>query len=82
MLIENPFTPSFGEVPEHLAGRRDVARCFKRVFESSRCRPELTTLFSGARGTGKNHAPFGSFERSGIDGMGVGKRHVPSGDAR
>lgn len=50
---ENPFTPSFGEIPEHLAGRRDLIADFKRAFGSARRRPELTSLFSGARGMGK-----------------------------
>ncbi len=52
-MLENPFTPSFGEVPAHLAGRRQIVADFKRAFSSERRRPELTTLFSGARGTGK-----------------------------
>lgn len=50
---ENPFTPSFGEIPAHLAGRADIVSGFTRALESSRRRPELTTLLSGARGTGK-----------------------------
>lgn len=50
---ENPFTPSFGEIPPHLAGRRDLIEGIVRAFASSSRRPELTTLFSGARGAGK-----------------------------
>lgn len=50
---ENPFTPSFGEIPPHLAGRTQVIEGVIRAFRSSSRRPELTTLFSGARGTGK-----------------------------
>ncbi len=50
---ENPFTPSFGEVPLHLAGRAETIRLFQRAFDSGNRRPELTTIFSGARGTGK-----------------------------
>lgn len=53
MEFENPFTPSFGEIPAHLAGRRQIVRDVERAFMSERRRPELTTLFSGARGTGK-----------------------------
>lgn len=49
----NPFTPSFGEVPLHLAGRSDIIRSFERAFESENRKPELTTIFTGARGTGK-----------------------------
>lgn len=52
-IEENPFTPSFGEVPVYLAGRREIIESCARAFQSERRRPELTTLFSGARGTGK-----------------------------
>lgn len=51
--LENPFTPSFGEVPAHLAGRQQIIRDLDRAFMSQRRRPELTSIFSGARGTGK-----------------------------
>ena len=51
--LENPFTPSFGEVPAHLAGRQQIIRDLGRAFCSRRRRPELTSIFSGARGTGK-----------------------------
>lgn len=53
MGFENPFTPSFGEIPVHIAGREQVIGPIARAFESARRRPELTTLISGARGTGK-----------------------------
>ena len=49
----NPFTPSFGEIPAHMAGRRQIIADITRALESSRRRLELTSLFSGARGTGK-----------------------------
>lgn len=52
-MEENPFTPSFGEIPPHLAGRADIIRAFLRAFEGQNRKPELTTIFSGARGTGK-----------------------------
>lgn len=52
-VLENPFTPSFGEMPVRIAGRQqiiaDVTGALKRKSRS----PELTCLFSGARGTGK-----------------------------
>lgn len=51
--LENPFTPSFGEVPAHLAGRQQIIRDLDRAFLSQRRRPELTSIFSGAHGTGK-----------------------------
>lgn len=53
MTHENPFTPSFGEIPAHLAGRKQIIADFDRAFSSSNRRPELTSLFSGARGVGK-----------------------------
>lgn len=53
MSLENPFTPTFGEIPAHLAGRKPLVDSATLAFESGRRRPELTTLFSGARGTGK-----------------------------
>ena len=52
-VTENPFTPSFGEIPAHLAGRNQIIESHSRALQSTRRRPELTTLFSGTRGTGK-----------------------------
>ena len=51
--FDNPFTPTFGEIPLHLAGRDEVIRELTLAFKSSNRRPELSTIFSGARGTGK-----------------------------
>ena len=51
--IENPFTPSFGEVPPYMAGRGDVLTSLLRAFERSGRSPYLTCAISGARGTGK-----------------------------
>lgn len=48
-IEENPFAPSFGEIPVYLAGRREIIDACSRAFLSERRRPELTTLFSGAR---------------------------------
>lgn len=53
MIEENPFTPSFGEIPAYLAGREQIICAVARAFGSSRRRPELTSLFTGARGSGK-----------------------------
>ena len=50
---ENPFTPSFGQVPLHPAGRDILVSRFAAALERTRRSPELTTLVSGARGTGK-----------------------------
>ena len=46
--LENPFTPSFGEVPDHLAGRHDIVHRFDRAFSARLRRPELTTILTGA----------------------------------
>lgn len=49
----NPFTPSFGEIPLHFAGRDRIIAEMEHAFAQNRRVPELTTLISGARGTGK-----------------------------
>lgn len=51
--FENPFTPSFGEIPTHVAGRRQIIADITGALEKKSRSPELTSLFSGARGTGK-----------------------------
>lgn len=53
MANENPFTPTFGEVPLFMAGRKALLDSFVRAFDRTGRAPELTTLISGARGTGK-----------------------------
>ncbi len=53
MHYENPFTPSFGEIPAHMAGRRQIVADFERAYKSASRRPELMSIFSGARGVGK-----------------------------
>ncbi len=50
---ENPFTPTFGEIPAHLAGRQSIIQNVSVAFKSAQRRPELTSIISGARGTGK-----------------------------
>lgn len=49
----NPFTPDFGMVPRYFAGRSDITRKLLRAFESESRDPNLTSIFVGARGTGK-----------------------------
>ena len=51
--LENPFTPTFGEAPLHLAGRRGLLGNLNRAYGRLARDPFLTTLVSGARGTGK-----------------------------
>ena len=52
-VVENPFTPTFGEVPAHMAGRSVLLNDLKRAFSSTGRHPNLTTVVTGARGTGK-----------------------------
>ena len=52
-IAENPFTPTFGEVPAHMAGRTLLVNDLRRAFSSSKRHPNLTTIVTGARGTGK-----------------------------
>lgn len=49
----NPFTPDFGIVPPHLAGRQEILSALLRAFDSQNRDPNLTSIFVGARGTGK-----------------------------
>ncbi|MDO4290823.1 MAG: AAA family ATPase [Eggerthellaceae bacterium] len=49
----NPFTPNFGQVPMHMAGRSFLLEEMKRAFESPVRDPNLSTILIGARGTGK-----------------------------
>ena len=50
---KNPFTPGFGQVPPFLAGRSYVVQNVVDAFENGPRDPNLTTIFTGARGTGK-----------------------------
>jgi hypothetical protein len=52
-ILENPFTPSFGEKPAYLAGRHRILADLETAYQSERRRPALTALLLGARGTGK-----------------------------
>ncbi|MDO4290221.1 MAG: ATP-binding protein [Eggerthellaceae bacterium] len=49
----NPFTPTFGRIPPFMAGRDDVIRDIVRAFDQGIGNPNLSTIFVGARGTGK-----------------------------
>ena len=51
--FKNPFTPSFGEIPAHVAGRTQIIADISKALSKKSRSPELTSLFSGARGTGK-----------------------------
>ena len=49
----NPFTPSFGQIPPFMAGRSEVIHELVRAFDHGVGDPNLSTIFVGARGTGK-----------------------------
>ncbi|MDD7384400.1 MAG: ATP-binding protein [Actinomycetaceae bacterium] len=49
----NPFTPTFGVIPEHIAGRSRFLASLRHAFAAPARRLELTTVLYGARGTGK-----------------------------
>ncbi len=49
----NPFTPSFGKVPPHMAGRDQVVCDLLDALDNGAGDPNLTTILVGARGTGK-----------------------------
>lgn len=53
MSTRNPFTPTFGRVPELLAGRRAIIEEMTEAFDNGPGDPNLSTIYTGARGTGK-----------------------------
>ena len=53
MRLESPFTPGFGSVPPHLAGREGLLEDMRRAFERGKGDPNLSTIIIGPRGTGK-----------------------------
>ena len=53
MQYANPFTPTFGTVPAHLAGRSLLLQDMRIAFEAGPGDPNLSTVIIGARGTGK-----------------------------
>ena len=52
-MPRNPFTPTFGVVPPHLAGRELLLADMRQAFEDGLGSPDLATLIVGARGSGK-----------------------------
>ena len=52
-MYNNPFTPNFGQIPLHMAGREEVISEIMYSFETSVRDPARTSIFVGARGTGK-----------------------------
>lgn len=53
MIRPNPFTPNFGSEPLVMAGREDIITGMNRAFQNGPGDPRLTSIFVGARGTGK-----------------------------
>ncbi len=53
MQHNNPFTPSFGQIPLFMAGRSDIIADMEIAFERGPGDPNLSTIFVGSRGTGK-----------------------------
>lgn len=49
----NPFTPTFGSVPPFMAGREHIVSNIVQGFDNGPGDPNLSTIFVGARGTGK-----------------------------
>ncbi len=52
-MAKNPFTPSFGSVPPFMAGREQILKDIENAFDNGPGDPNLSTIFTGARGTGK-----------------------------
>lgn len=49
----NPFTPLFGRVPAVIAGREEIINGLGEALESRAISPELCSIFTGVRGSGK-----------------------------
>lgn len=49
----NPFKPTFGVLPPHLAGRDDILRSINEAMAAGPGDPGFTSLMLGNRGTGK-----------------------------
>lgn len=50
---KNPFTPTFGRVPAHYAGRSELMDAMSTALTNGPEDPNLTTVLIGPRGTGK-----------------------------
>lgn len=49
----NPFTPTFGKVPPHLAGREGIIEDMAYALDNGPGDPNLSTILVGPRGSGK-----------------------------
>lgn len=52
-MTVNPFTPTFGRVPLLMTGRDAIVQEMEQAFENGSGDPNLSTIYTGARGTGK-----------------------------
>lgn len=52
-MAKNPFTPTFGRVPAHFAGRAGILSAMERALDNGPDDPNLTSILVGPRGTGK-----------------------------
>lgn len=52
-VSENPFTPTFGQMPPVMAGSSALIDEFHRAFNAKRRTPRLSTVVSGIPGSGK-----------------------------
>ncbi len=73
---KNPFTPTFGSVPPFLAGREHILRDINRGFINGPGDPNLSTIFTGARGTGKT-ALLSSFQKRRLNTVGSQQMSPP-----
>ena len=53
MASRNPFTPTFGKVPAHMAGRRELLDSMAQAFADGPGNPNLSSVLVGPRGSGK-----------------------------
>jgi len=51
--LANPFTPTFGSIPIHIAGRDNIINDIMDGLNNGPGDPNRATIFVGARGTGK-----------------------------
>ncbi len=52
-LTTNPFTPNFGQIPRHMAGRVQIISEILEAMEENLNSPARTSILIGARGSGK-----------------------------
>ena len=52
-MVPNPFTPTFGRIPLLMTGRDAIIEEMEQAFDIGSGDPNLSTIYTGARGTGK-----------------------------